>query len=308
MLIVCWLSLLVEVRVIGRWGLWQLGYLMHLLNGLVLCFCLGVDITVCLALFEAASLPLLGIVVYTGYTDRRLLAATLMAMVTVLGSGALLFGVAGYLSDVANVLALTQSPLYYPSFVVLVLLSIWVYATKIPCYPVYVWLTEAHVEVSAEMSMILAGSVLKLGLVGCIKLVGAWHIGSGYQLALCIGLGYCTLGTALMTLLLVVDLKRMLGFGSVWHSVLGLTVTQLDDELLNRTMEGLCLVHGFLASSNFWWAGSHAEACGCRIPHFMGPGYGFSCIRSLLVLTCLGYSVGHPYTTMMVVEIQSLTI
>lgn len=36
--------------------------------------------------------------------------------------------------------------------------------SKIPCYPLHHWLTEAHVESTTEGSVILAGIYLKIGV------------------------------------------------------------------------------------------------------------------------------------------------
>jgi len=38
--------------------------------------------------------------------------------------------------------------------------------SKIPCYPLHHWLTEAHVESTTEGSVILAGIYLKIGVLG----------------------------------------------------------------------------------------------------------------------------------------------
>jgi len=37
--------------------------------------------------------------------------------------------------------------------------------SKIPCYPLHHWLTEAHVECSTEASILLAGVYLKVGIL-----------------------------------------------------------------------------------------------------------------------------------------------
>ena len=135
-------------------------------------------------MFEVVSIPLLLGLTYIGYIDRRLLAGTLMGLVTSIGSILALFTMATYLSDIQRVCTLVNSPLYGPSLVILVILMTWVYATKVPSWPIYTWLMEAHVEVSSEVSLLLAGSVLKLGLIGSIKIVTTYHLGSSIEVAL----------------------------------------------------------------------------------------------------------------------------
>ena len=86
-LLVCiYIGYLVQVRLIDRGEFLQVGYSLHLANGIIIAFLLGVDIIWCIAAFEMVSLPLFMVLLYIGYTDRRLLASTLMGIVTCFGS------------------------------------------------------------------------------------------------------------------------------------------------------------------------------------------------------------------------------
>ena len=41
--------------------------------------------------------------------------------------------------------------------------------SKIPAWPLHLWLTEAHVESSTEVSIVLAGVYLKVGVYSCYQ-------------------------------------------------------------------------------------------------------------------------------------------
>jgi len=43
------------------------------------------------------------------------------------------------------------------------------FAIKYPIWPFHVWLPEMHVEVTTEMSILLASVVLKIGFFGVFK-------------------------------------------------------------------------------------------------------------------------------------------
>lgn len=90
-----------------------------------------------LALFELVGYPLLVMLLLVGYSDRRLMAGLLMLLVTGLSSVLALTLAGSYLSDLGNVLALVGSPHYTVGAGLLVCLSIWVFATKVPSWPIY---------------------------------------------------------------------------------------------------------------------------------------------------------------------------
>lgn len=65
--------------------------------------------------------------------------------------------------------------------------------------------------------MILAGSVLKLGLMGLLRTALSWGLSTSWLTWLTWSLGWATLVTCMAGLLLILDLKRCLGLSSVWH-------------------------------------------------------------------------------------------
>lgn len=44
------------------------------------------------------------------------------------------------------------------------------FGVKIPVFPFYVWLPEAHVESNTEMSILLASIILKFGVFGLLRI------------------------------------------------------------------------------------------------------------------------------------------
>jgi NADH-quinone oxidoreductase subunit M len=66
-----------------------------------------------------------------------------------------------------NILVLRNFCWHLPDFLLLVIFI--AFATKVPTFPFYHWLTLAHVEASTVGSVILAALILKLGSYGFIR-------------------------------------------------------------------------------------------------------------------------------------------
>src|SRR5438132_604284 len=92
------------------------------------------------------------------------------------------------------------------------------FAIKIPMFPFHTWLPDAHTDAPTEVSVILAGILLKMGAYGLIRvcltlLPGGTHEFAGWlaviaAINIIYGAGICLVQT---------DMKRLIAYSSVSH-------------------------------------------------------------------------------------------
>ena len=209
--------------------------------------------------YESLLIPVfcwVGIYGRHGVGARRSHAGMMFVAYTFLGSFGLLVAWSTMLSWVGEVM-------YYmlPELALegargwIVWWGLWLgFMVKVPLFPCYSWLPEAHVEASTEGSVILAAVLLKCGVYGMIRWLlplDAEVYGSGLVGVLAfVGL-LLSCGVTLFQL----DMKRFLAYSSVAHMhllLLGLW--------WGRAYEGsiwLMLGHGLTSAGMFfavgWW-------------------------------------------------------
>jgi proton-translocating NADH-quinone oxidoreductase chain M len=130
------------------------------------------------------------------------------------------------------------------------------FASKIPMFPFYIWLPEAHVEAPTIGSVLLAGLLLKLGVFGFLRYslvlfpeASFFFSPLVYTLAL-ISIIYASLNAIKQT-----DLKKIIAYSSIAHMnlvVLGIfsyNIGGLEGAILQS------ISHGFVASALFFLIG-----------------------------------------------------
>ena len=103
--------------------------------------------------------------------------------------------------------------------------ALWIYAAlalgfavKIPVFPLHNWLPDAHTEAPAAGSVMLAGSMLKMGLFGFLRiLLPVFPDLSAAALPLLGGLGVVNILYGAFCAMAQSDLKRLVAFTSVSH-------------------------------------------------------------------------------------------
>lgn len=138
-------------------------------------------------------------------------------------------------------------------------------ANKLPMFPFYLWLPEAHVEAPTFGSIILAAILLKLGSYGFFRfLVYALPQASYYFAPLVFSLAILSIIFCSLTAIRCLDLKKIIAYSSVAHmnfAILGLfsnTVYGLHGALL------LFLGHGLISSALFFLIGVLYDTYGTR--------------------------------------------
>jgi proton-translocating NADH-quinone oxidoreductase chain M len=187
-----------------------------------------IDFFVLFFFFELIVVPLFLLVGIWGSRDRKIYAAYLLFIYTLIGSIFALFAFIFLYSNkgISNFLFfLNFFVLEYYQIVLFVLLFLG-FAVKVPIIPIHVWLPEAHVEAPTSGSVILAGIVLKLGFYVYIRLLVFTFASVLYCLMNIIFI-ISLLGLYLPSFFALsqIDIKKIIAYSSISHmnfSLIGL--------------------------------------------------------------------------------------
>lgn len=171
-------------------------------------------------LYESSLLPMFLLIGLGGSRSRKVRAAYLLVIYTLIGSLAMLPVVLLMYSQAGST---SFELLSHTSWAPARQLVLWwglflAFAVKVPMMPVHLWLPEAHVEASTAGSVLLAGVLLKLGTYGLLRfslplLPEACVYYGPFVIVLClVGIVYASLTT-----LRQVDLKKVVAYSSVAH-------------------------------------------------------------------------------------------
>lgn len=204
--------------------------------------------------FEAILIPIFLLIGIWGSRKRKVRAAILFFIYTLLGSLFILCGILYIHSTIGTTiyLNLLNSDFSFTEEKWLWLAFFISFAVKVPIFPFHTWLPEAHVEAPTTGSIILAGILLKLGIYGFIRysvvlFPNASIYFSPFIYTLCtVGILYTSLTAIRQT-----DIKRLIAYTSVAH--INLVVLGI----FSNTFIGFsgCIIqslsHGFISCSLF---------------------------------------------------------
>lgn len=204
--------------------------------------------------FEAILLPMFFIIGNWGSRERKIRAVYLFFFYTLVGSLCMLLGIL-YIYFTLGTLNFEYLLKY--SFTSTEQYFLWLafflsFASKVPLFPLHIWLPEAHVEAPTVGSVLLAGILLKLGIYGFLRfsltlfpLASLYFSPAIYLLSL-FGILYASFTAIRQT-----DLKRIIAYSSIAHMnlvVLGLfsfNLFGIEGSILQS------ISHGFVASALF---------------------------------------------------------
>lgn len=220
---------------------------------------LSIDLLFFFIVFEILIFPMYKIILGWGSQgDLRLTAARSFVMYTVLGSIILLFVII-YLYSVfgsTNIMILRNFNWYLPDFLLLIMFL--AFATKVPTFPFYHWLTLAHVEASTVGSVILAALILKLGGYGFIRFLLPMyreHFSFYLWRHVALSLFIISILFAALSALVQTDIKRIVAYSSIEHinlSIIGLALCSTTS-VAGAYM--IILAHGWVAAGLFFAVG-----------------------------------------------------
>ena len=255
--------------------------------------------------FESILIPIFLVIGIWGSRTRKIRAAYLFFIFTLVGSLFILCSILYIYAVVGNTIYL--SLIYYP-FTFMEEKWLWLgfflaFAVKVPIVPFHIWLPEAHVEAPTPASAILAGILLKLGIYGFVRYsIPLFPIASVYYTPLVFTLGLISIFYASVTAIRQTDLKRILAYASVAHTnivVLG---------IFSGTAAGIygCIIqslsHGFVSAGLFLLIGTLYDRYHTRLFLYYGGLAHVIPIFSLFFLLLTLANVSLPGTSSFVGE------
>lgn len=190
----------------------------------------------------------------------------------------------------------------YLNITILSLLII-LFFIKYPVWPFHVWLPEVHVEVTTEISIVLAAIVLKMGFFGLYKFVILcliqfcnWWIG---LIDIFILWGIFTLSIATLFLC---DYKKLIAHWSILHTGVGLILVWHQD-LLFISLVILCnLAHIISSTFMFHMIGIMYDNHGLRVFLLLITFFGLS-VWGTFFFGIVLFNIDFPFMLLFYVEL-----
>jgi NADH-quinone oxidoreductase subunit M len=240
-----------------------------------------------------------------GSRERRVRAVYLFFFFTLIGSFFMLIGLL-YIYNKLGTLNLEYVMTYKFSFKEqywLWLAFFFSFASKVPIFPLHIWLPEAHVEAPTIGSVLLAGILLKLGVYGFLRFnlmlfpdASIYFSPLVYLLAI-IGVVYASL-----TATRQIDLKRIIAYSSVAHMNL-ITLGLFSFNTIG--LEGAVvqsISHGFVSSAMFILIGILYDRYHSRSLYYYGGLCHMTPIFSVIFLIFTLANIALPGTSSFVGE------
>nr|YP_009489422.1 NADH dehydrogenase subunit 4 [Anomaloglossus dewynteri]AWG47122.1 NADH dehydrogenase subunit 4 [Anomaloglossus dewynteri] len=220
-------------------------------------------------MFEATMIPTLIVITRWGAQKERMMAGTYLLFYTLFGSMALLTILLSFhenlgtlsiqaLKDLSSQLnSLPFAPMWWVACFL-------AFLVKMPLYGLHLWLPKAHVEAPIAGSMILAGTLLKLGGYGILRM---GLVMDDSLLTMAPPLIILSLFGVFLSAILCsrqTDLKSLIAFSSVSHMGLVIAAAMIKTEWSIAGSMILMVSHGLVSSALFCLANSSYERTNSR--------------------------------------------
>nr|QOJ44794.1 NADH dehydrogenase subunit 4 [Allobates sumtuosus] len=220
-------------------------------------------------MFEATMIPTLILITRWGAQKERMMAGTYLLFYTLSGSMALLTALLFFHENIGT-LSLTLLKEISTQFYSLPFAPTWwtacflAFLIKMPLYGVHLWLPKAHVEAPIAGSMILAGTLLKLGGYGIIRM--GLMMGDSLSFMSTPLIIFSLFGVFLSAILCSrqTDLKSLIAFSSVSHMGLVIAASMIKTNWSITGAMILMISHGLVSSALFCLANTTYERTNSR--------------------------------------------
>lgn len=172
------------------------------------------------------------------------------------------------------------------------------FGIKIPIVPFHTWLPDAHVEAPTQVSVLLAGVLLKLGTYGLIRFglglfPDAWRVVA----PVIAGLAVVNVLYGSFVAIAQTDMKKIVAYSSVGHMGYILLAAAATTPLSLAATIGQMISHGLISALLFLLVGVIYEKTGTRdvnvLRGLLTPERGLPLIGSLMVVGVMA-SAGIP--------------
>ena len=245
-----------------------------------------------------------------GSRERKIRAAYLFFFYTLFGSLFMLIAIV-YIYNVVGTLNLEY--LFSWTFTFNEQYWLWIafflsFASKIPMFPLHIWLPEAHVEAPTVGSVLLAGILLKLGVYGFLRFsITLFPLASVYFSPLVYFFSIIGVIYASLTAIRQTDFKRVIAYSSVAHMNL---ITLGIFSFNNISIEGALLQsisHGFVSGALFLLIGILYDRYHSRLLYYYGGLVHTMPLYSIFFLFFTLANIALPGTSSFVGEFLILT-
>nr|YP_007183153.1 NADH dehydrogenase subunit 4 [Paratenuisentis ambiguus]CCA94485.2 NADH dehydrogenase subunit 4 [Paratenuisentis ambiguus] len=208
--------------------------------------------------FESVLWGLIMVILYSSGYQERLFSCKVLMLFTAIFSIPLLMMVMslynmGVYEEVWSMSGVNMG-------VVMLFIVSLAFMVKVPVYGFHQWLPIVHVEAPVSGSMVLAGVLIKTGVLGLILIVSSL---AGLDSWL---FGWFSLGVlvSLVKMLMSTDFKVVVAYSSIVH--MGCLILGLFFSGVSVVMSSILILvfHSFVSVSLFWLVGYFSEFCFSR--------------------------------------------
>lgn len=220
-------ALIIPICILASWSSIKKNikyfYILFLiLESLLIAVFIVLDLLLFYITFESCLIPMFLIIGIWGSRERKIHAAMMFFLYTLLGSLFMLFSILIIYGSIGSLdfqilssaaagseLSIIRQRLLWIGF----FLSL---AVKTPIIPFHLWLPEAHVEAPLGGSILLAGILLKLATYGFLRVcLGFLPEASMYFAPLMFTIGTISIIYSSFTTLRQIDLKKIIAYSSI---------------------------------------------------------------------------------------------
>ena len=263
------------------------------------------DLLLFYVFFEAILIPMFLLIGIWGSRERKLRAAYLLFFYTLVGSVLMLLGIL-YIYSVLGTLNLEYLLIHEFTFneqYWLWLAFFLSFASKVPMFPLHIWLPEAHVEAPTVGSVLLAGILLKLGVFGFLRFsLTLFPLASFYFSPFIYILSICGVIYGSFSAIRQTDFKRIIAYSSVSHmnlvtlGIFSFNIVGLEGSIIQS------ISHGFVSSAMFFMIGILYDRYHSRLLNYYGGLVHVMPVYSILFLVFTMANIALPGTSSFVGE------